>query len=309
MNDLLVPRHHIYILLDSKATKAAIEDAFMSHLVNNPSIQKGDAIIIYFAGHGSTAIAPDGWQNSNALRVEMLCPYDHGTRSRGGRIIGLTDWSVHAMLMELSESKGDNVTLILDCCFSPSPSHFGALSRAHTRWTPPGNKFTSDDLYAGLWRGALGRKVSFEGRGFYQNAINSHITVLACSQGERAVEDKEGGRFTMGFLAATGTRLFHQTSYDQLVGNLPFIAETNIRCASARTRIVSSSVEPHLHPTLVMFLLSALAAMSVLSPVLYMEWWKVPNLACTSITFMALQTLSLLLSKSSRCTQRGPYRR
>ncbi|KAH9979028.1 hypothetical protein BGW80DRAFT_1435319 [Lactifluus volemus] len=249
MNDLLVPRDHICVLLDNKATKAAIEDAFMSHLVNNPSIQKGDAIIIYFAGHGSSAIAPDEWQNSNSLRVEMLCPYDHGTRSRGGRITGLTDWSVHAMLMELSESKGDNVTLILDCCFSPSLS---ALSRTHTRWTPPGNKFTSDDLYAGLWRGALSRKVSFEGRGFYQKTVNSHITILACSQGERAVEDKEGGRFTLAFLAATGTRLFHQTSYDQLVnknrilfGGTPFTPDTcyvPAVCVGSDVRILAGAI-------------------------------------------------------------------
>jgi Caspase domain len=220
MNDLHVPRDHICTLLDSKATKFAIEDTFMSHLVNNPSIQRGDAIIIYFAGHGSSAIAPNGWQNSNPPHVEILCPYDHGTRSQCGRVAGLTDWSTQAMLSELSDAKGDNVTLILDCCFSPTCSPFGAFPRMNTRWTPSGNKLTSDDLYAGLWRGALGRKVSSEGHGFYQTTVNSHITILACSQGERAVEDKEGGRFTIAFLESKGTRLFHQTSYDQLLGNL-----------------------------------------------------------------------------------------
>ena len=220
MNDLHVPRDHICILLDSKATKGAIEDAFMSHLVNNPSIQKGDSIIIYFSGHGSSVIAPDGWQNSNPLHVEMLCPYDHGTRYRGGRVVGLTDWSVHAMISELSDVKGDNVTLILDCCFSPARSRFGACPRMNTRWTPSGNKLTSDDLYAGLWRGALGRKLSSEGHGFHQRGVSSHVTLLACGQGERAVEDKEGGRFTMALLEAKGTRLFHQISYDQLAGSL-----------------------------------------------------------------------------------------
>lgn len=49
---LSVPRDHICLLLNNKATKQRIEDSFMAHLVNNPEIESGDAIIIYFAGHG-----------------------------------------------------------------------------------------------------------------------------------------------------------------------------------------------------------------------------------------------------------------
>ena len=220
MNDLHVPRDHICMLLDGKATKAAIEDAFMSHLVNNPSVLPGDSIVIYFAGHGSSSTAPDGWQNGSPLHVEMLCPYDHGTRVRGGRVAGLTDWSVQAMIGELSETKGDNITLILDCCFSPTRNRSRTSVRPNTRWTPPGTNLTSDDLYAGLWRGALGRKAPSDGHGFYQKATNSHVTILACGKSERAAEDKEGGRFTMAFLEAKDTTPFHRTSYDQLIDKL-----------------------------------------------------------------------------------------
>ena len=219
LNDLHVPRDHISMLLDSKATKGAIEDAFMSHLVNNPSIQTGDSIIIYFAGHGSSAIAPDGWQNGRPLHVDILCPYDHGTRVRGSRIPGLTDWSMQAMINELSEAKGDNITLILDCSFSPVRSRSGTGTRINTRWAPSATKLTSDDLYAGLWRGA-GRKVSLSGHGFHQEAASSHVTILACNQGEGAAEDKEGGRFTMAFLKAKDTKSFHEISYSRLLGDL-----------------------------------------------------------------------------------------
>ncbi|KAI9455467.1 hypothetical protein BJY52DRAFT_1204991 [Lactarius psammicola] len=219
MNDLDVPRDHICMLLDSKATKGAIEDAFMSHLVNNPSIQTGDSIIVYFAGHGSSAIAPDGWQNGRPLHVDILCPYDHGTRVRGNRVPGLTDWSMQAMINELSEAKGDNITLILDCSFSPVRSRSGTGTRINTRWAPSATKLTSDDLYAGLWRGA-GRRVSLSGHGFYQEAASSHVTILACNQGEGAAEDKEGGRFTMALLKAKDTKSFHEISYAQLLGDL-----------------------------------------------------------------------------------------
>lgn len=220
MNDLHVPRDHICMLTDSKATKGAIEDAFMSHLVNNPSIMTGDSIIIYFAGHGSSSIAPERWQGGNPSHVEMLCPYDQGIRVRAGRIAGLTDWSVYAMINELSGAKGDNITLILDCCFSPARSRSRASARPNTRWTPSGMSLTSDDLYAGLWRGALGRKLPSEGHGFYQEATSSHVTILACGQGESAIEDKEGGRLTMAFLEAKDKTPFHRTSYGDLIGSL-----------------------------------------------------------------------------------------
>ena len=219
MNDLHVPRDHICMLTDSKATKDAIEDAFMSHLVNNPSIMTGDSIIVYFAGHGTSSIAPERWQGCNPFHVEMLCPYDQGIRVRGGRVAGLTDWSVYAMISELSEAKGDNISLILDCCFSPARNRSRASARLNTRWTPSGMSLTSDDLYAGLWRGALGRKLPSEDQGFYQKATSSHVAILACSQGESAVEDKEGGRFTMAFLEAKDKRPFHRTSYGQLIGS------------------------------------------------------------------------------------------
>lgn len=50
--NLGVPKDHICLLLNEKATKQGIEDAFERHLYNNPEIEEDDAIVIYFAGHG-----------------------------------------------------------------------------------------------------------------------------------------------------------------------------------------------------------------------------------------------------------------
>lgn len=57
LDEFGVPRDQICLLLDSRATKSNIENAFMAHLVNNSSIDPGDAILIYFAGHGSSMLA------------------------------------------------------------------------------------------------------------------------------------------------------------------------------------------------------------------------------------------------------------
>ena len=72
-HDLHVPRDRICLLTDKQATQRNIEDSFMKHLVNNPAIEPGDAIIFYFAGHGSSLRAPKGWFGHNSKSVEVLC--------------------------------------------------------------------------------------------------------------------------------------------------------------------------------------------------------------------------------------------
>jgi len=67
VQDLQVPKENIALLLNQEATKRRIEDTFMSHLVNNPAIAEGDALIVYFAGHGSTLRAPPDWCGTDRL--------------------------------------------------------------------------------------------------------------------------------------------------------------------------------------------------------------------------------------------------
>ncbi|KAI0036962.1 caspase domain-containing protein [Vararia minispora EC-137] len=217
MDDLHVPRSNIRLLVDDKASKRAIEDAFMNHLVSNPAIESGDAIIVYFAGHGSSVAAPDDWCNGHPRRADILCTYDHCTRTGDRRVSGITDWSMHAMLAELAEAKGDNITLILDTCFSPSRSRLSDRLRSHTRWTQS-TRLTDDDLYAGLWRNALSHKTPASTSRFHAPA-QSHVTLLACKDGERAME-KEGGRFTCALLDARHALPLHSTSYGDIIDHL-----------------------------------------------------------------------------------------
>ncbi|KAF8070685.1 caspase domain-containing protein [Lyophyllum atratum] len=217
-----VPKDQICLLLDRQATKRAIEDSFMEHLVNNTAISRGDAIVIYFAGHGSVLPAPREWFQGDAHsvtgNVEVLCPYDHDTRQLEGRIAGISDRSMHALLQELAQAKGDNITLITDCCFSPLKSRVNALDRSITRWTPT-MKAKPDDLYTGLWPGARG-KPHTRGLGFYEAHSNSHVLLAACSPGDKALEGKSGGRFTHCFLEVAAEMSLHRTSYSLLFDRL-----------------------------------------------------------------------------------------
>ena len=60
-NQLSVPQGHVMILKNESATRAAILKIFCS-FTNDPRIQHGDPIVIFYAGHGSQAVAPPGWE-------------------------------------------------------------------------------------------------------------------------------------------------------------------------------------------------------------------------------------------------------
>lgn len=204
------------MLLDHQATKQNIEDSFMRHLTNNTAIERGDAMLIYFAGHGSRIPSPNDWFQGGIVsgNVEVLCPYDHDTKRPEGRVAGISDRSMHALINQLSSAKGDNITFIVDCCFSPTQSYENILDRRRTRWTPT-RKAKPDDLYAGLWSEARG-KLYTPGSGFYQIHPTTHVFLAACNSDEKATEGKAGGRFTRAFLEAARELAFHDTSYGHL---------------------------------------------------------------------------------------------
>ncbi|KAL0956324.1 hypothetical protein HGRIS_002476 [Hohenbuehelia grisea] len=235
---LSVPKDQVLMLLDNHATKQAIEDSFMSHLVNNPAIEHGDAILIYFAGHGSTIPAPADWydrETRSSDYVEVLCPYDHDTKHAGGRIAGIPDRTVHALLNDLSKAKGDNITMMLDCCFLSGKLQSNTRNRRHLRWTPT-SKAKPDDLWAGLWVGARSQPAP-RSSGFYQSSSATHVTISACRPGEPAFEGKDGGRFTSALLEADSKLSFHRVTPAQLIDHLlPVMSDVQAPVCSGRHR-------------------------------------------------------------------------
>ena len=211
VHDFQVPCSNISLLVNKEATKRRIEDVFMSHLVNNPAISHGDALLIYFAGHGSSMPAPRDWCEGKPRHVQVLCPYDHDTKGPEGRVAGISDRSLCSMLGELSAVKGDNITLILDCSFSSLKLAGNAHDRRGVRCTPT-EKARKEDLFSGLWRGAIGKRFHGE-HGFYQGDCPSHTLLAACKPDEMATEWKEGGRFTQELLTMKKAVPLHQLRY------------------------------------------------------------------------------------------------
>ncbi len=122
--DLLEGRgFEVRTLINGEATRAAIVDAWGSHL-HKPA-RPGDELVFYFAGHGSRARSADP-QELDGLD-ETLVPVD---AAAGGS--DLIDDDLHRHI-ENTTAEGARLTVILDACFSGAASRTGLLGAGAVR--------------------------------------------------------------------------------------------------------------------------------------------------------------------------------
>lgn len=104
-----VPDSQIAFLTNELATRKAIISQFLTHLVENPGIERGDPILLYYAGRGSRAVPPSTWMFMSNT-VDTICPYDEWLEDpEGGFIAGIPDRTINALLRKLARVKGNNI--------------------------------------------------------------------------------------------------------------------------------------------------------------------------------------------------------
>ncbi|KAK0462290.1 uncharacterized protein EV420DRAFT_1222058, partial [Desarmillaria tabescens] len=134
--DLCVPRERIQLLLGSTEHDSLDDPVYPSraHIINmllsfikNPYIEKGDNIIIYYAGHGSSYECSEYQDVDNPEYeeeisfastgyIEALCPIDRDTCDADGNPVpDISDRELNTILTLISRAKGHHITVILDC--------------------------------------------------------------------------------------------------------------------------------------------------------------------------------------------------
>ena len=107
-NYLGVPNSQIRNLRDSEATRAAILHEIIA-LTTDDRIQRGDPILIFYAGHGSTAPTPKDWE-SGGPTIQLLFPHDYLCENENGqKVHGIPDRTLCVLLGRLASAKGDNI--------------------------------------------------------------------------------------------------------------------------------------------------------------------------------------------------------
>ncbi|KAH9923558.1 caspase domain-containing protein [Fomitopsis serialis] len=222
---LRVPPSRIVQLIDAEATRANILDAFRDQLINNRDIKHGDAMVIFYAGHGDRRAAPPAWAAEDNM-VETICPHDEGIPDEQGQtIIGIPDRTFDGLMRCLAHEKGDNILAIFDCC------HSGGVMREMTGTTRAlslerHREPIPEDLDQEIWtwhsEGASRDVKMVFPAGFSYPAMRSHVLLAACRQDEKAQEthiNAEGntrGLFTLHLLKCLRRAFEEEASLPQL---------------------------------------------------------------------------------------------
>ena len=117
VSDLLVshyqiPRDQIHLLIDKAASRSNIISA-LSDLSTDPRIRYGDAILIYFAGHGSQIYPPSGWEYGGpGSKIQLLVPQNYSSKP-GHEIPAISDSTIGLLIDEIAHQKGDNIVRVL----------------------------------------------------------------------------------------------------------------------------------------------------------------------------------------------------
>ncbi|MFN2505045.1 MAG: caspase family protein, partial [Acidimicrobiales bacterium] len=120
---------HIEKMLDDKATRQRVVDAFSTHLKR---AGPGDVAVFFFAGHGSYETVDERlWFLEPTGRNQTLVCAD----SRRDGIPDLADKELSHLISEVAQ-RGPHMLVVLDCCHSggatrdPGPMRVGATFRA-----------------------------------------------------------------------------------------------------------------------------------------------------------------------------------
>ncbi|KDR85802.1 hypothetical protein GALMADRAFT_109268 [Galerina marginata CBS 339.88] len=194
---LVVREDQIKMLINKQASRLSILLALKS-IKEDSRIKEGDPIFIFYAGHGSEVEAPSNWDSgSPKCKIQMLVPQDYSP-VEGSEVPGIPDRTIGALLEDIAEVKGNNITVVFDCCHSYSATRGSDSGRARSVLLNP--TIHREDLDREIWgKGIKGSHPVFR---FRFSGLRSHILIAACHSSELARESTSSGSgmFSLAFL-------------------------------------------------------------------------------------------------------------
>ncbi|KAG6914879.1 hypothetical protein DXG01_014758 [Tephrocybe rancida] len=228
MQELHVPKARIVNLRNKEATREKMLEALKS-LGRNDAIKKTDPILIYYAGHGSEAKAPDYWKTQSGY-IQMILPYDFkskGSRDSVGQ--GIFDIEIAQILRDISLEKSDNIVscffgrvrkrclntrqaVLFDCCYSGSGTRTNSNDETFA--------IRGIDLPSGF---RIPEAVDRLGRSgpIRTGSSSSHVLLAACKQDQSSCERKGEGAFTSAVLNLLSKEGVHKLTYKDVIMSIP----------------------------------------------------------------------------------------
>ncbi|KJA22181.1 hypothetical protein HYPSUDRAFT_41353 [Hypholoma sublateritium FD-334 SS-4] len=218
-----VPEERIHMLLNQSASRSSILAAF-ARLRDDPYIDKGDPILIYYAGHGSEAI----FEPENG-HTKTLVPQDY-SNDPVKTIYPIPYSTIGTLLTQIAAAKGNNITVIFDCCHS-SPGKqcqntTGTLVRSvDSTLTSLMDRDMDGDVLMGTQ--------SYQKKGGTSDNLHAYILISACSPSEKARENQGRGAFSTALLKLLRTVPPNELRYSELLSRMDQIPGQNPSCEGA----------------------------------------------------------------------------
>ncbi|CAE6500622.1 unnamed protein product [Rhizoctonia solani] len=225
-DELLVPEQQITMILDEQAKRADIIQAFQDLAKPDNGINKGDPIVIYYAGHGSE-LKPPPDREANGPLVQCIIPQD---TSKTDGVVPIPDFTIGTLVHRIAQEKGNNITLIFDCCHSAggsrdTPEDARYIDKTDLPELPasPDKDIIQDALSGSrdiVDPSSLG--LSFEG-------MDSHVIMAACGHGEVAYENgvEKHGYFSSALLKLLRSVKVDSLTYKGCMQRLPALRTRN----------------------------------------------------------------------------------
>ncbi|MBD2001428.1 caspase family protein [Leptolyngbya sp. FACHB-541] len=115
----------ILTLKNEQAKREDILSAFETHLI--AQARPGDVVMFHFSGHGARVRDPDC--DAPDCRNTTLVPYDFSQTTESGVV---QDIMGHTLFLLMSKVNTDNMTVVLDCCYSGGGKRGNVIMRSHT---------------------------------------------------------------------------------------------------------------------------------------------------------------------------------
>ncbi|VDB96090.1 unnamed protein product [Peniophora sp. CBMAI 1063] len=255
-HELHVPPHQIVTLRNEQATRSAIIRELRALRLRD-SIRPDDPILIFYAGHGATAPAPPGW-DSGSDKISLIVPHDCFIPGKDGQQVQpIPDRTIGAILHELAEktdgagqAKGDNITVIFDCC------HSGSGTRQ--------KDFNPDRLERGFELEDSEDDIPFSldkdiwddisdpderaiavAAGFAKSGSRSHVLLAACREIEKSHEENGRGEFTRALLDTLRSVATDKLTYQDLMQRIPDIPDQIPQCEGRNAdRLLFNALAP-----------------------------------------------------------------
>ncbi|CCM00516.1 uncharacterized protein FIBRA_02550 [Fibroporia radiculosa] len=227
-----VPSSQIINLRDSQATRAAILHEIHAFM-NDDRIQKGDPILIYYAGHGASAHAPPNWE-AGGSHIQLLVPHDQSCIDCSGHLVhGIPDRTLGALLTQIADKKGDNISVIFDCCHSGSGTRADVAEPTRLDRGIEVKTSLPADLDQEIWNSPSSsseeRAIAISA-GFAHSGLRSHVLLAACGAEERAREERARGLFTKALIDALISYGTDKLTYADVIKRMSPLPTQNPQC-------------------------------------------------------------------------------